>query len=126
MRILITMIIILVLIVGAGYWTNNALQKATNGLVKQIDIVITEIRSGDKQAAITANKQLEDKWKKEAKWWPIFLDHQEIDNIEFCMARTKEYVKNGNNPLSLGQLSELRLMIEHIPEKEAVTLENIL
>ena len=56
----------------------------------------------------------------------IILDHQEIDNIEFSLAKIKEYVASRDLPLALGQLSELKLMIEHIPRKEAVNLENIL
>lgn len=46
-----------------------------------------------------------------------FSDHQEMDNIEFSLARVKEYVTSQDDALSLGQLSELKLMIEHIPRK---------
>jgi hypothetical protein len=42
------------------------------------------------------------------------------------MARVKEYVATQDKALSLGQLSELKLVIEHIPEKEAINLENIM
>ena len=71
------------------------------------------------------SQELESTWAQKAKWWPIFLDHQEMDNIEFSLARIKGYVGCQDNSLSLGQLSELRLMIEHLPCKEAVNLKNI-
>jgi hypothetical protein len=126
MRLLGSIVVILVLILIAGFWTNHALKISTNDLIRQIDLVSLEIKSNHWQSAKLQTEKLEKDWEKEAKWWPVFLDHQEMDNIDFSMAGVKEYVASQNNALSLGQLSETRLMIEHIPRKEAVNLENIL
>ncbi|MEN6461324.1 MAG: DUF4363 family protein [Syntrophomonas sp.] len=126
MRLLASIVVILALTIMAGFWTNYSLQKSTNDLVRQIDKVSIEIRTKHWQSAKEQTEKLEKDWDQKAKWWPVFLDHQEMDNIDFSMARVKEYVTSQNNSLSLGQLSEIRLMLEHIPKKEAVNLENIL
>jgi hypothetical protein len=126
MRLIISIILILAAIIGAGYWNNLALQSSTNDLTEQIDRVTSTIKKGDWPGAVEQSSQLEKVWKEEAGWWPMVLDHQEMDNIEFSMARIKEYVASQNTALSLGHLNELKLMIEHIPKKEAVKLENIL
>lgn len=55
----------------------------------------------------------------------FFLDHQEIDNIQFTMTKTREYIANENTPLSCAHLAELKLMIKHVPKKESLTIENI-
>jgi hypothetical protein len=125
MRLLSTLIAILAIIVGLGLWFNQSLQDSSSNLSYQIDRVSMEIRQGDWEAAIKQSQKLEQVWEETAKLWPVFLDHQEMDNIEFTLARVKEYVKGRDAVLSLGQLSELKLMIEHIPQKEAVNLENI-
>jgi len=126
MRLLGSVIVILISVIGAGFWVNHGLQASTNDLIQQIDRVNIQIKENNWQAAIDQTEKLEKCWKQEAKWWPVFLEHQEMDNIEFSMARFKEYVASNNNSLSLGQLSELRLMIEHIPRKEEINLKNIL
>lgn len=126
MRLLGSIMVALFLIISAGSWTNYALQTSTKDLIRQIDRVSLEIKSQHWQSAKKQTEILEKDWKKEAKWWPVFLDHQEMDNIDFSMAKVKEYVSSQNNSLSLGQLSEIRLMVEHIPQKEAVNLKNIL
>lgn len=126
MRLLGSIIVTLILIISAGVWTNYALQTSTKDLIGQIDRVSTEIKSQDWQSAKKQTEKLEKDWTKEAKWWPVFLDHQEMDNIDFSMAKVKEYVSSRNNSLSLGQLSEIRIMVEHIPRKDAVNLKNIL
>ncbi len=126
MKVLASVMITLILIVGAGFWLNHELQMSTNELIQQIDQVSLQIKGSDWQKAMEQTDKLEQVWEEKAKWWPIFLEHQEMDNIEFAMAIFKEYVTSKNNALSMGQLSEIRLMIEHIPEKEEVNIKNIL
>ena len=126
MRLLASLLAILLVVLAAGYWTNHSLQQSTKDLSRQIERVSQEIKQEQWEASQKQNQQLERTWQEKARWWPIILDHQEIDNIEFSLAKVKEYVASRNLPLALGQLSELKLMIEHIPRKEAVNLENIL
>ena len=126
MKQLAISMVILGLIAGLGIWTNNLLQKSAQHLASHIDSVVTEINDDRWAEALNHTEELEKSWRDQVSLWPIILDHQEIDNIEFSLAKVKEYVANKDKSLSLGQLSELRLMIEHIPAKEAVTLKNIL
>jgi hypothetical protein len=113
-------------LVGLGTWTNHALQDSTDKITVQIDQIMTNINEQRWEQARQQTKKLENTWHDDAKWWPVFLDHQEIDNIEFSLAKVKKYVDTSNAPLAQGQLSELNLMVKHIPEKETVNLENIL
>ena len=116
----------LALLITLGLWTNHSLETTARGLAREIDSISAEIEQDRWDKAVKKTIQLEKLWDQKARWWPIFLEHQEMDNIEFSLARVKEYVASQNRSLSQGQLSELKLMIEHIPEKEAVTLKNIL
>ncbi len=126
MRLLISIALVLSLLIGSGFWINHSLQVATKGLVQKIDQVAVNIKRGDWDAAQNQTGKLEQAWEQDARWWPVFLDHQEMDNIEFSLAKATEYVASENNSLAQGQLSELKLMIGHIPRKEKVNLENIL
>ena len=126
MRLLTTLAVILALIIGMSAWFNHSLQTSSDDLTRQIQLVSSTIRQQDCETAVKHSEKLEKLWEQKAKWWPVFLDHQEMDNIEFSLARVKEYVTSQDDALSLGQLSELNLMIEHIPRKEAVNFENIL
>lgn len=126
MRLLLALVIIFSAVVGLGLWTNELLEDSTADLLIRIDSTADSIVKDDWAGARKEALSLENKWEKTAGWWPILLDHQEMDNIEFSMARVREYVSSQNAALSLGQISELREMIKHIPEKEAVTIENIL
>ena len=126
MRLLIGVLVTLGLLIGSGIWINAWLQDSSRRLVQQIEAVNGQIETGDWAQAFVQVEELERKWDQEAKWWPVFLEHQEMDNIEFSLARCQEYVAWRNDALSMGQLAETRLMIEHIPRKEEINLENIL
>ena len=126
MRLLVSLAITLSMILALGFWSNHSLQASTDELTRNIDRISMSIEDERWGTAQMQTDKLEKIWQEKARWWPIFLDHQEMDNIEFSMARVKEYVASQDNPLARGQLSELRLMIKHIPKKEAVNIENIL
>ena len=126
MRLLTTLAVVLALIIGLGIWNNHSLHISTEKMTGQIERVMEEIDTHRWGEARQQTTQLEKSWHDNAKWWPVFLDHQEIDNIEFSLAKVKKYVATRNAPLAQGQLSELHLMLKHIPEKEAVNLENVL
>ncbi len=126
MRLLVSLLIILTSIVTLGFWTNHSLQSSTDDLTEQIDNVMVEIQNEQWETAARQTADIEKCWTESARWWPVFLDHQEMDNIEFSLSKVKEYVRSQNPALSLGQLSELRLMLRHIPEKEALSIKNIL
>ncbi|MFZ5631562.1 MAG: DUF4363 family protein [Bacillota bacterium] len=125
MRLLLVLLAIFAVVVALGFWTNHLLEASTGELLRSIERVAGDVEKNNWEDAHRKVIGLEKVWKKEAGWWPTLLDHQEMDNIEFAMARVKEYVSTRNTALSMGQLSELKLMIKHIPEKEALSIENI-
>lgn len=126
MRLLSCLGVIMVALIGSGFWINYSLQEATDRLSGQVEKVSSSVGKGNWSSARDESRKMKKTWEQDARWWPVILDHQEIDNIEFTLARTTEYVKNEDRALAQGQLSELKLMVEHIPRKEKVNLENIL
>jgi hypothetical protein len=125
MRLLVTMLIIFVAVVAAGFWSNQQLAASANELLLDVDKIHEEIDMESWDSASKHTEELEQNWDRKGKWWPALLDHQEIDNIEFAMAKNKEYIAQKNAPLALGQLSEIRQMIKHIPQKGNISLTNI-
>lgn len=126
MRFYGALLVLLALIVASGFWTSSYLNASAREISGQIDQVTKEIKHDRWGKARQETVALESTWVRESRWWPVFLDHEEMDKIQFSVARVKEYVTNRNYPLSMGQLAELKAMINHIPDLEGVTLENLL
>lgn len=125
MRLLLVLLIIFAIIVSFSFWTNHMLQASADEMLQNIEQIEQGLNINLWEQALSGTDKLEETWDKKANWWPAVLDHQEIDNIEFSLAKTREYITTKNTSLSWGQLSELKLMIRHIPEKESINLKNI-
>ncbi|MCL6639185.1 MAG: DUF4363 family protein [Firmicutes bacterium] len=125
MRLLLVLLLIFAAVVSFGFWTNRLLDKSAGELLQNTEQIAQGLENNRWDLAYEQTAALEKTWAEKAKWWPAVLDHQEIDNIEFALARFKEYVATRNTALAWGQLSEIKLMIKHIPEKEAVNVKNI-
>lgn len=126
MRLLTVLMAILISVVIGGVWTNHQLDKTSDLLLKNIEIISMDISLGDWKSAMDNTAKLEKDWQKEGSWWPIIMDHQEMDNIEFTIARFKGYMMSRDYALSKGEITVLKTMIEHIPIKERITIKNIL
>lgn len=126
MRLLAGLLVVVAAVIGLGLWVNHSLDDAAKLMDGHIKQISEEINQANWDEAYNKTIKLEQTWNQKEKWWPIVLEHQEMDNIEFSLAKAKEYVKSKDKVLSLGQFSELKLMILHLPEKETVNLKNIL
>lgn len=125
MRVFVSALILMGLIIGIGIWTNLSIKDSTCQLSGHIDRIARDVRNESWDEALIKTRRLEKVWAEKSRWWPVLLDHQEMDNISFSLARLNEYVKYRDKSLAMGQVSELKRMVEHIPENQAVTLNNI-
>ncbi len=125
MRVLAGLFLIFIVIISVGIWSNHSLKTSTEELIGNIDEIEQNLQNGQLDAAQQKFQELEKFWEEKSKWWPVILDHQEMDNIEFSMARTGAFLEKESIHLIWGELAELRLMIKHIPEKESFNIQNI-
>ena len=125
-RIIPVLTFILVALIGFGFWINHSL----SGKADELGVKFTHIEQAVKQNNWPdAREQMSlaaKSWSKSKAWWAVIIDHQEIDLIEIAFSRIKSYIEAKNTGLSLGEIALLRQSIEHIPKKEAISIENIL
>lgn len=126
MRFVAVLLILLAVVVGFGVWTVKALQGTAEELAVRIDHMQALVKREQWREAEQELDGLSGHWNKSKKWWTTVVDHREIDNIDFSIVRIREYLWAEDEELALGEAAALKKMIEHIPEKESFTLENIL
>lgn len=71
-------------------------------------------------------KQFLETWKKTMPRWSLFLDHPELDHIHMSISKLYSYIKTNSKEDALAELETVQRMIEHLPQKEQLTLKNIL
>ncbi len=126
MRTITAVAIGFVLILLFGIGTYMYVNTSANQLSGQLKIAESSIRSQNWGQAGEQLAYVEKSWDKSKGWWTILLDHQEIDNIDVSLKRLSQYVKSQGSTLALGEISALELLVDHIADKEAPNIKNIL
>jgi len=126
MKPVIIIIFALIFIFAAGYMMSDYINNTSKTINVELARLDNEVRSNK---WIPANQMLgliENKWNGIKNTWAMLVDHQEIDNIDLCISKMKEYIKGKESVNALAEISSLKLLFEHIPKKESLSWVNIL
>ena len=76
---------------------------------------------------IQIRENVQKKWDETKYKWAALIDHEEIDNIEETMHRVEMLVGDAEEKIELlSELNRLSFYLQHIPERESFSIENIL
>lgn len=125
MKPILIIILILALILGVGYWTLHKVSENTEILLSQSSKLQESINNDQWDLSLERFKTLTSSWNEMISLWSVLLHHSEIDSINLTLARIEQYIKTRKTGLVLGEISSLKVLIKHVPEKEKLTLENI-
>lgn len=126
MRTLFILTLILAVFLGLSTWGYFHINSTSRDLTGHIDKSEQAVIAKDWPSANQQIEAMSSGWKKTKSVWAVLVDHQEMDKIDMTLARVKQVLKTKDPVESRAGLAELRMFIRHIPEKEALTLHNIL
>lgn len=126
-KTLITVVIGYIFIIIFAIFIQGYLEKSSEELVNKIDDLINLVDIDKIIESIEIRDELEEKWDETKYKWAALIDHEEIDNIEETMHRVEMLIGDTEEKIELlSELNKLGFYLEHIPEREAFSLENIL
>lgn len=126
MRTLTTVVVVLVLLLGVSSLSYSYVSGSAHNLTAQLDRVEQMVQNGKWADARRELQTAQNTWDKTKYWWTILLNHQEIDNIDISMSRLQKYIETQGLVLSLGELSALKMLVDHISDNEVVNIRNVL
>lgn len=126
MKAFIAAIVILVFLIGFGVGSYVYLEKTAQILVEKTEFLDKSVHKKDWNAAEKNFSSLTSSWDKANEKWTMLIDHQELDRINISMSRIREYIQVRHLPGLAAELAELRLLLLHIPKKEAINFDNLL
>lgn len=107
-------------------FANNYLKNTTDSLTAHTAKLEQHVQAKKWPEAAGSYNQLKTAWEKTNSRWAMLIDHQELDNINISMARLKQFMDTKQPAQALAELGELKLLLKHIPEKEALSIKNVL
>lgn len=126
MKVPLIMVAITVVFIVFAIWTQHSLETSAEKLERSLITLESAIKNDNWDMANDELESFTRLWGKTKNSWQIFINHEEIDNIDATLAKVKQLVKLKEKTDSLSEISALRLFIVHIPQKESLCLVNIL
>lgn len=126
MKIVIAALIIFMVLVGFAAFSFYYISNTANTLLTDVESVEKSVQAKDWQQAEKKFGELDLSWERTSGIWARLIDHQELDNINITMSRIEKFIETKNLTGFMPESAELKLLFKHIPEKEALNLENVL
>ncbi|MDT3705119.1 MAG: DUF4363 family protein [Thermincola sp.] len=125
MKILIATLLLFTVLLGFGTFSYYYIDHTAQQLITKVRLIEETGNKEDWQKAAQEFAVLHERWNTASSKWTALVDHQELDNINISLAKVGEYIKAKDIPGFRAQMAELKILIRHIPEKEALNLKNI-
>jgi|LSQX01.1.fsa_nt_gb hypothetical protein len=120
-----SILIITLLIVVISFFSQRKLIRDSTVLGQSIEKIEESVESEGWDQAKGILKQISDDWMEVKGIWAALIDHAEIDNIDITLSRLEALIMIEDVSASLSEAAALRKYVNHIPNKEKLSFENV-
>lgn len=124
-RKIITMAVALAILLLVSIVEQIAVSRITSSALSNARDVITDIRMGELNAAIEKSRAMDQSWDEQAKWLEVLVDHGSTDEVRYAFSRLIAALEQEDSATAMVYACELEGAVEHVYERQALTLENI-
>lgn len=125
MKMLLAYSLAFFVIIALGLGIIAYLESSSEELSQELTAIKDAVSARDWQRAEQLLEQTQDNWEDTKKVWSTLINHREIDQLEMTFAKLTEYLVNQEQSLALAELETAKTLVEHIPEKERLSLANL-
>ena len=126
MRVKLTvMLVALSLLIALSAAEQVAVRRVTDAALLQADEIAEWIRNGEMQEALKKTHALDEAWDEKAKLLEILVDHGSTDDVRYALSRSIAAIESGDASAAMIYAGELEGGVEHVLERQQLTLENL-
>jgi len=125
MRNFIILIVAIVILLSAGIWQIKYIEETSIFAISDVEYAMNLVQNNNFAAANAHITELDNTWKGMKNIWTIFINHNEIDDIEIALLNFKTYTKLNNKEESLLYSEQLKQNLKHVSEKQKIRIENV-
>ena len=120
-----TIAAVLFLLIGICVTEQIMVYRFTHSALRETHEVLSLIQMGDLAAAQKKAHALDLAWDEDAKKLEVLVDHRSTDDVRYALSRLLAALESGDAAASLIYAGELEGGIEHVYERQAVTIDNM-
>ena len=88
--------------------------------------ILDDIRAGGLDAAGERARALDGDWDTRGGWLELAVDHKAVDDVRFALSRLIAAIESGDRESAMIYASELEGGVEHVIERQEMSLANVL
>lgn len=123
---IITILIILAIIIGE-WLTQSYSKKTLSGVQDSLRELKEGILSSENEVSelIDKTNQIYDKWEEDNQLLSYYLEHDELEKVNTQFVLVKGYLETDDPKNAIPDIEEGIYILEHIKEKEKLSIKNI-
>lgn len=114
------------LVVGLCIFSQWHTMSQAENISELLTQVETAVDNDDWQQAKELLEQAKQKWQKTQKVWRALISHSDMKGVEMGFVDIETILNQQNTDKAQQELAMLIFFIDHVPENEALTLQNLL
>ena len=124
-RKILTVIITLTALLLLSLMEQATVLRVTNIAMERTQEILADIREEELKSGLKKSRDLDRSWDEMAIWLEILVDHSATDEVRYALSRLIAALEEEDTATAMVYASELEGAIEHVYERQALTLENI-
>lgn len=117
-------IIIVFTIVALDFITEDYTKESVKETTSSLDEIKTNIEKNTDQIKDSVNKTF-DIWEKRYDKLAYFIEHNELEKVKTGLINMRTYVELKNFNMAISSIEETEFVLEHIKDKNSLSLQNI-
>jgi len=124
-RKIVIMIIALSFLLLLSLVEQTAVLRVTNIALERTQEIMADIREKNMKSGLKKSRDLDQSWDEMAVWMEILVDHRATDDVRYALSRLIAALEEEDSATAMIYASELEGSVEHVYERQALTIENI-
>lgn len=124
-QVIISIICIALLVIG-GVAEIKYLNKSASYLSSDIEYVKNAIINNNYELAKEQLNNTKNNWKEQKKIWHIFVNNEEIEEIDVSIIELEEYINNQMKEESIVEVSKLISLIKYSANMQRLSIETVI
>ena len=125
-RKILTMTVTLAILLITSLLEQTIVLRITNTALSGAQEIIEGIRDGELDKVTKKAQEMDVSWDEQAKWMEFMVDHSSTDEVRYAFSRLIAALEQEDAATAMVYACELEGAIEHVCERQKLTLENII
>ena len=126
MKQIITMICCVGIILVSGVYEIRYLDKTATYFMSDMEYIQNAINNNNYELASEHMKNFSESWNNVRIIWNIFVNHEEVDNIEEAMIELKNNIEFKDDSACKINIEKIKNNVTHSAGRQKLKLDNIL